>query len=443
MHWVTVGDPGNAADVTGLGSVAEPFLIGRYEVTNDEYCSFLNGSAAGRRNLNGVADGPADGSEAASIRRLGGPGEFRYEVVPGMSLMPVTGLRWCDAARLANWLHNGGTAEADTETGAYDLTASTPAEFTAVPRSPGARVWIPTRDEWYKAAFYKAGGVDAGYWRYPTGSNSLPRACASDDRGIGIPDGRSANVSKKSNWPGGLRVGDGGCLTAVGSNGPPGPYDAFDMGGNVAEIVTVSEDRAEMSAVLGLCGGDAGTGVARLVATSQVEPPTHGRGGVRLARFSGSAEPYTPRPPIDYPPLPVRKAAAKLTQILSRVGKATREDSTANFFKRELAEVSGIKDLALAPAVPKLRDEVKQVLQDGLKAAAAYETELAEAMTVRQIATSWLLDAFVNDAIVNAAVAPKVRDAQRSYDAAREPILDRAAQLMSQVEALTAPKLTK
>jgi formylglycine-generating enzyme required for sulfatase activity len=39
---VPVGDAGNAADATGYGAVAYHYRIGKYEVTNAEYCEFLN-----------------------------------------------------------------------------------------------------------------------------------------------------------------------------------------------------------------------------------------------------------------------------------------------------------------------------------------------------------------------------------------------------------------
>ena len=34
--------------------------------------------------------------------------------------------------------------------------------------------FLPTTDEWYKAAFYIGGGTNAGYWFYPNCSNTLP-----------------------------------------------------------------------------------------------------------------------------------------------------------------------------------------------------------------------------------------------------------------------------
>ena len=42
---VAVGNPGNAADATGFGAVAYEYRIGKYEVTNAQYCGFLNAVA--------------------------------------------------------------------------------------------------------------------------------------------------------------------------------------------------------------------------------------------------------------------------------------------------------------------------------------------------------------------------------------------------------------
>ena len=44
-EFVTVGDPGNTADSTGFGAVAETFNIMKYEVTNAQYGAFLNSVA--------------------------------------------------------------------------------------------------------------------------------------------------------------------------------------------------------------------------------------------------------------------------------------------------------------------------------------------------------------------------------------------------------------
>ena len=44
MGFVLVGNPGNPPDTGGYGPVSSPFLIGKYEVTNDQFAQFLNES---------------------------------------------------------------------------------------------------------------------------------------------------------------------------------------------------------------------------------------------------------------------------------------------------------------------------------------------------------------------------------------------------------------
>jgi hypothetical protein len=78
-----------------------------------------------------------------------------------------------DAIRYVNWLHNGkprGLGDAGTEDGAYTFSDET----TVGPRNAGARFFVPTQDEWYKAAFYDPAG--ATYFAYPTSSNAEPQA---------------------------------------------------------------------------------------------------------------------------------------------------------------------------------------------------------------------------------------------------------------------------
>ena len=46
IDWVSIGNPGNAADNTGYGAVGYAYSIDKYEVTNAQYAEFLNVKAA-------------------------------------------------------------------------------------------------------------------------------------------------------------------------------------------------------------------------------------------------------------------------------------------------------------------------------------------------------------------------------------------------------------
>lgn len=306
MHWVLVEDPGNKPDTNSLGAVGRSYNLGRYEVTNEEYCAFLNSSEVGRQNLHGVADGPsclevksrpAD-HDRGIVRTAADGGGFTYKVVLKMGDKPVVNLGWSDAARYANWLHNGGCVGADTETGAYDLSGMGVVERDPTPRSPDAIVWIPTLNEWYKAAFSKVKDRKClGYWTYATGSDEKPKAVAADEFGIGQPPaggdrgGNYANITRMSRWPSAaqgvikkIEWKSVGAVTSVGTNGRASDWGGYDMVGNVAEIVEIHSAPNKLGVLI--VGGDFTTPHDRF---ESADVPVNGgdaqapRGGFRLA----------------------------------------------------------------------------------------------------------------------------------------------------------------
>jgi formylglycine-generating enzyme required for sulfatase activity len=143
-----------------------------------------------------------------------------------------------DAMRFTNWLHNG-QGSADTETGAYTI-----GNGVNEVRSTNAKYWIPSLDEWYKAAYHDAtAGRTGRYYDFPTTSNVAP------NNNLPAADtGNSANYS-----PGGLTTGNRDYpLLDVGSYGrSDSPYGTFDQGGNVGEWV----EAVTSSSARGLRGG--------------------------------------------------------------------------------------------------------------------------------------------------------------------------------------------
>jgi ABC-2 type transport system ATP-binding protein len=168
IDWANVNAPGNACDpqVQGcFGAVAAGFRIGRYEVTNAQYAEFLNAVASAAAIPNG-ADPNAlysemDSSASGGITRSGDGllTNYVYNVKPGFAARPVDFVSFWDAARFANWLHNGqpkgAQTAATTEDGAYTITTAGVNNNT-ITRNAGAQIFLPSEDEWYKGAYYDA-----------------------------------------------------------------------------------------------------------------------------------------------------------------------------------------------------------------------------------------------------------------------------------------------
>ena len=224
MEFVQVRDPGNSADpriqtdgASGIGAVGYDFSIGKYEVTVAQYVEFLN--ACAKSDVYGLYDARM----SDTINRGGVSGIYSYTVQPYSADKPITWVSFFDAARFSNWM-NSGKAPGSTETGAYELNGLNPIH---VARNAEATFWIPSEDEWYKSTYYSA--ATAGYWLYPTQSDTVPVKTQSDlaGRGLAGPSGNSANYGRAD--------GDRSRVTDIGTNGGPSGYGAFDLGGNVQE----------------------------------------------------------------------------------------------------------------------------------------------------------------------------------------------------------------
>ncbi len=232
---VPVGNLGNANDYTGYGSVSYAYNIGKYEVTNAQYAAFLNAKAASdplalyNTNMGSIAFG--------GITRSGVSGGYTYATKTNMADKPVVFVSWYDSIRFANWLNNG-QGSGDTETGAYTLLGGTPTPSNglSITRNLGATWFLPSEDEWYKAAYYQpaAQGGDAdNYWRYPTASNTIPTIATANSVGdISNPGSNVANFNGGADWN-----GLDSNVTTVGSAGPLSEsfYGTSDQGGNVWE----------------------------------------------------------------------------------------------------------------------------------------------------------------------------------------------------------------
>ena len=173
---ITPSFPANTADSsTTYGSVSYDYKIQKYLVTNTEYTAFLNAVARTDNNVLYIYENMA--FEEGGIDRTGDHGSYDYSVRANMGDKPVCFISWFMAARFANWLHNGRISglqsDSTTEDGAYNLNGT-----TLVDKDGSAKYWIPTENEWYKAAYYDPdkNRSGPGYWNYATQSDTAPTA---------------------------------------------------------------------------------------------------------------------------------------------------------------------------------------------------------------------------------------------------------------------------
>jgi formylglycine-generating enzyme required for sulfatase activity len=195
IDFVNIGNAGNAADTTGYGAVPYQYRVGTYEITQD---AITKATASGMAN---VTAGAWTGSQ------------------------PAADISWYEAAAFVNWLNTstGKTAAYDL---AWDGSAWSMNLWSSgdawqlggenLYRNKDAFYFLPSENEWYKAAYYNPGG--SNYFLYPTGSDTAPTAVASGtNAGTAVYDGVAS-------FP-----------AIVDSAGGLSPYGTMGQGGNVFE----------------------------------------------------------------------------------------------------------------------------------------------------------------------------------------------------------------
>ena len=280
MEFVTIGNPNNAADTTGspnpAGAVAYEYGLGKFEVSEDMITKF-------------------NASQSLQITK-----DTRG------TNKPATNVSWNEAARFVNWLNTSTGNQA-----AYKFTTSGVNDNIALwtsgeagydvnnqYRNSLAKYFLPSYNEWYKAAFYdpsKSGG--SGYWDYTIASDSAPTPVAS-----GTTAGTAVYLQTEEQGP-----------ANVNNAGGLGPYGVMGLGGNIHEWEESSFDLANSSGSSdrGFRGGRwYNNPSSRLSSSDRFDagPSLSGPDlGFRIASLSSSG-PTTPVPG----PLPLFGAAAAL-----------------------------------------------------------------------------------------------------------------------------------
>lgn len=242
INTVPIGNPNNAGDIqTGVGagiygSVSTNYRIATTEVTNAQYASFLNAVAAADQyalyntNMGFYTRG--------GILRSGSAGSYTYSVKPDVPNVgpggtaysygdkPVVFVSWFDAIRFTNWVNNGATPGAPTETGAYTILGGSaiPSNANSISRNAGATWFLPTENQWYKAAYYD--GTANIYYDYPTKHDAVP-----NNQLPTADTGNSANF-----YVGGYTQDESYPMTSVGAYAlSASAYGTYDQGGNAWE----------------------------------------------------------------------------------------------------------------------------------------------------------------------------------------------------------------
>lgn len=232
IEFVTVGNSGNPDDNTGnpdpAGKVDYNYRISTYEISES------------------MIDKANDEGGLALTWDTRGPNK------------PVTGLSWFEAARFINWLNasNGHQVAYNFDSqGIFQLWSSAEAWQQGgenLFRHKDAVYFLPSTDEWYKAAYYDpTSGV---YYDYTTGSNAPPNAVAS---------GTTAGSAVY------LQSGPADITQAGGLS----PYGTMGQGGNVYEWEETDIDLVNDSgsSLRGYRGGYWGNNVSFL-SSSSVRP---------------------------------------------------------------------------------------------------------------------------------------------------------------------------
>ena len=262
FDWAVVGNPGNADEVIlservfgndgfvpiisgPVGGVDYAYQISKYEVTNAQYVSFLNAvDPAANNDLSLYHPNMASGFGGIG-RNLSVDFGDRYFSQPGREENPVNYVSWIDSARFINWLQNG-QGSGSTESGVYTLDKSSNPLGTTEVRAADADFFLPTRDEWHKAAYHDA--ATGAYYNYANQSDIIPISAHPSDNPAGanylnttggfLNTGENNNyaVTRSTNFPTDINP-----ITDVGSyTSSVSPYGTFDQNGNLWEWTETS-----------------------------------------------------------------------------------------------------------------------------------------------------------------------------------------------------------
>lgn len=138
-----------------LGVVNYSYNISSIEVTNNQYAAFLNSVATGTYPTN-LYHSEMSSNVVGGITRSGDGATtpYSYSVKSNMGNLPVVFVDYLSAVRFVNWLSNGSLsgdgAVESLENGSYTIEG----ESLAITKKRNRGYYLPTLNEWHKAAYY-------------------------------------------------------------------------------------------------------------------------------------------------------------------------------------------------------------------------------------------------------------------------------------------------
>lgn len=175
LSFVSVSDPQNRPDdsttylkvdnsyspviINDLGVVPNSYRIGRNEITNNQYCIFLN--AVAKNNDRGLYDNRMSSANNGGITRIiDDNNQYIYTTKPAMANKPVLFVSYISCIRFINWLHNGATLnlleediDYNLDIGSYNILYIGDSSYNVV-KTSYRKYWLPNLNEWHKAAYY-------------------------------------------------------------------------------------------------------------------------------------------------------------------------------------------------------------------------------------------------------------------------------------------------
>jgi formylglycine-generating enzyme required for sulfatase activity len=255
IDFVRVGAVGNAAwtgggiYVNNRGRVDYEYSIGKFEVTTTQWAEFMN-AAFDRPSTDRIPFVWTPQIWSVQPTTPTAPGGQRWNVPAGREMLPVGGVDWRTSAIYANWLHNDKATNREAFlSGAYEVSTfgyvGSGSGFTdQLTRSPGARYWIPSLDEWMKAAHYdpnkpNADGSVGGWWMYANGSDTRfvygPPGVRCTTTGPRGPDPNGPFATSNAGWEDFDFPGYSPFNIPLGAYGVTSPWGLLDVSGGTAE----------------------------------------------------------------------------------------------------------------------------------------------------------------------------------------------------------------